>query len=252
MPDVQTPSGTEPRPASGDAAGGSDPLAHLYHMSTTAGVGSQDYVAINPTSIAALLLGLASAVVVLGNILLLVPLIGVICATVALAQISRSNQTQTGRGLAVGGLLLCILFGVGRLSFEAYQRLHAAGDEKQIAQLMQKLGDELHAANYEQAYALFDERFHSRVTLSAFTDEFQRFEKVGIGRVVSIEWNRQGMEFEQTPDSGAAYAGAMALYRFAGGGEPTRLIMQFDKSQGVWKITSIPNLFPVRKPSRPS
>lgn len=247
MPDVQTPSGTEPSPT-----GGADPLAHLYHMSTTAGVGSQDYVAINPTSIAALLLGLGSAVVVLGDILLLVPVIGAVCAIVALVQIGRSNQTQTGKGLAASGLLLCILFGGGRLGYNAWQRLHAANDEKQIVQLMHELGEDLNASRFEQAYGLFDERFHSRVDLPAFIDEFQRFEKRGIGRVVSIDWNGQGMEFEQTPDSGAAYAGAMGLFRFAGGGPPTRLIVQFNKSEGRWKVSSIPNLFPVRKASRPS
>jgi hypothetical protein len=252
MPDVQTPSGTDPNTSGNAPAGGQEALSHLYHMSTTAGVGSQDYVAINPTSIAALLLGLGSVVVVLGYILLLVPAVGIVCAIVALIQISRSNQTQTGRGLAISGLVLCVLFAGGRLGFAGYQRLHTASDERQVAQLMHELGDDLEARRYDQAYALFDDRFRARVDMAEFTQEFDNFIKVGIGRVLSIEWNRQGMEFEQTPDSGTTYGTAMGLFRFASGGEPTRLVIQFDKISGQWKITSIPNLFPAKKNSRPS
>jgi len=114
MPDVQTPGSTEPNATSAAA----DPLARLYHMSTTAGVGAQDYAAINPTAIAAVLLGLASATVVLGKILFVLPALGIICAIVALVQISRSNQTQTGKGLALLGLLLCFVFGGGRLGYD--------------------------------------------------------------------------------------------------------------------------------------
>lgn len=250
MPDVQTPSGTDPK-ASGNASGtGEEALSHLYHMSTTAGVGSQDYVAINPTAIAALILGFGSAVIVLGNILLLVPAIGIVCAIVALVQIGRSNQTQTGKGLAISGLVLCLLFAGGRLGYVGYQRLHAAQDEKQLAQLLHDLGDDLQAAKYQQAYALFDSRFQARVDMAEFTGEFERFVKVGVGRVVSIDWNHQPMEFEQTPDSGTTYATGMGLFRFASGGEPTRLVVQFDKINGQWKITSIPNLFPPKKNSR--
>lgn len=252
MPDVQTPSGTDPNAGSSASGSGQDALSHLYHMSTTAGVGSQDYVAINPTSIAALLLGLGSAVIVLGNILLLVPAIGIVCAIVALIQIGRSNQTQTGRGLAISGLVLCVLFAGGRLGFGAYQRVRAANDEKRLTQLMHELGDDLQAGKYEQAYALFDDRFHARVDMPEFTNEFDNFVKVGIGRIVSIDWNRQGMEFEQTPDSATTYATAMGLFRFASGGQPTRLVIQFDKINGQWKITSIPNLFPNKKSSKAS
>src|SRR5207248_1399492 len=116
MPDVkiETPSAPQPNATSGN------PLASLYKMSTTAGVGTQEYVAINGTSIAALILGVGSVVVVLSNILLVVPLAGVICALVAMRQIANSNGTQTGRGFAAIGLGLAALLGVSRLGWDGY------------------------------------------------------------------------------------------------------------------------------------
>ena len=53
-------------------------------MSTTAGLGSGDYVAINGTAIIAILLGVASAIVLFDSkMLLIVPLAGVVCAILA-------------------------------------------------------------------------------------------------------------------------------------------------------------------------
>ena len=248
MPDVQTPGTTDPN-APTAAPGSPDPLARLYHMSTTAGVGTQDYTAINPTAIAALLLGLASATIVLGRTMLIVPAIGVICAVIALIQISRSNQTQTGKGLALLGLLLCFAFGGGRVGFDAYAHWHTAADEQQIAGLMHELGQDLNGARYEQAYALFDDRFRSRVSLETFKTAWQGFENMPmVGRVQSVEWNHQNMEFEQSPDGTTAAAGAMGLFHFGqSNAEPTRLVIQFGKAEGHWQITNVPNVFPSKK-----
>src|SRR5439155_24799091 len=84
-----------------------DPLSHLHKMSTTAGLGSGEYVAINGTAIFALILGIVSALTLFEElVLLVVPLVGVVAAIVALRQISRSGGTQTGKGLATAGLVL--------------------------------------------------------------------------------------------------------------------------------------------------
>ena len=90
--------------------GDADPFAHLHKMSTTAGLGSGDYVAINGTAIAAILLGVCSALVLFNSLIfLLIPLLGVIAAIVAFKQISASNGTQTGREVAAIGMLLSFL-----------------------------------------------------------------------------------------------------------------------------------------------
>ena len=69
-------------------------------MSTTAGVGAGDYVAINGTAIAAVLLGVLSVIVLFDyRLFLLVPLAGVVCAVLAWAT-GRPQQRYAGRSRA--------------------------------------------------------------------------------------------------------------------------------------------------------
>src|SRR6476660_5325715 len=70
-----------------DDDSGPDPLASLHKMSTTAGITSQEYVAINIPSIVAFVLGIASLVAVLNPVLLVLPLAAVVTAYAALSQI---------------------------------------------------------------------------------------------------------------------------------------------------------------------
>src|SRR5438105_4379840 len=85
-----------------------DPIAHLHKMSTTAGLGSGDYVAVNPVAVFAALVGLASTLALADNVLLFIPLVGVVLAVLALWQIAHSNGTQTGRGIAWLGMILSL------------------------------------------------------------------------------------------------------------------------------------------------
>src|SRR5436309_10235622 len=95
-----------PADASTDNSGQDDLLAHLHKMSTTAGLGTTEYVAINPLAVATVFLGAASALALLDHTLLAIPVLAVVCAIVALRQVIRSGGTQTGRGIAVLGLVL--------------------------------------------------------------------------------------------------------------------------------------------------
>src|SRR5271167_101284 len=91
-----------------------DPFQRLHKMSTTAGLGSGDYVAINNAALTALLLGIASCLVLWGSTLLLViPALSVLSAILAFRQVSASNGTQTGKGMALLGLLLSLGMGGG-------------------------------------------------------------------------------------------------------------------------------------------
>src|SRR3954452_14484400 len=92
--------------AAAAAAPDDDPLARLHKMSTTAGLGTTDYVAINPTAVVAIFLGFASLLALLDNLLLAIPVVAIICSIWALMQIAKSGGTQSGRSLAVAGLLL--------------------------------------------------------------------------------------------------------------------------------------------------
>src|SRR5687767_9055265 len=94
MPDL---SPQPPHPQADRTAGangdGADPLAKLHRMSRTAGLGTQDYVAINVAAVVSALLGLASVLALVTSLLLVIPVAGVICGLVALYQIKDSNGT---------------------------------------------------------------------------------------------------------------------------------------------------------------
>jgi len=244
MADVQPPSNTEVP----DANQSVDPLAGLYHMSNTAGVSTQEYVAINPTAIAALLLGFSSILVVLSNILLVLPIVGIVCGVVAIVQIRNSNQTQMGRGLAILGLLLSILLGGGKTLYEGVNAVRVTSDETKIAQLIHEFGQDVVTGNYEKAYQRCNERFRERVPLAAFEQVMKGASQLpGLGALRSIEWNQHRMEIEEKPGASGTYAYAMALFEHVNSSYPQRLVISFENSSGVWSISDIESLFPSRK-----
>jgi len=103
MPELEPP-----RKSDEAASETPDPIAHLHKMSTTAGVGSQDYVAINNAAIVSVILGLCTALAFLGIPFLIVGAAGIVSGIIALLQIRHSNGTQGGRGLAILGMLLSL------------------------------------------------------------------------------------------------------------------------------------------------
>jgi hypothetical protein len=251
MPDLQPQTGPE---AIGDKEG-PDPLVGLYHMSNTAGVSTQDYVAINPTAIAALLLGLASVLIVLSNILVVIPIVGLGCGIIAIVQIRHSNQTQTGKVLAGLGILFAILFGGGKIGYDAVANYRVTGDEDQIAQATRELGKDLVAANYEHAYQQFTDAFRQRVPFSTFEQGMKSLEQVpGTGRLTSLEWNQQRMEIVKKPDTSLEDAYSMTLFNYSGVPQPRRVVIMFEKTPAPqrpsgyrWIPHDIPTLFETRK-----
>src|SRR5438477_8310665 len=154
MPQTQTdPSQTQP-PAPGD----DDPLAHLHKMSTTAGLGSGDYVAVNGTAVFALLLGIASALALMTEVLLVLPLAGLVTAIIGLRQINHSNGTQTGKGLVVIAMVLALGLGgfvLGRWATEGWRTRE---DRKAIHQLIADFSAKVKADDVSGAYQLFSPR----------------------------------------------------------------------------------------------
>jgi hypothetical protein len=232
----------------GSSPDAGDPLARLYHMSATAGVGTQEYVAINPTAVASLILGFGSILVLLSSMLLVIPVAGLICGIIAVIQIRRSNGTQTGMGLAASGILLSLAFGGGRAAYQIVRQFHTSADERQIAQLMEQLGSEINAGHYEQAYAMFGERFHNRVTLATFADAFKKFHDLAeVGDLESIRWNREPMLFEDQPGSDITVASAMGMFKFRDSPTTARSTVTFERIDGKWQINDLPELFPSKK-----
>ena len=227
-----------------------DPLATLYHMSTTAGLtsGAREYVAINACAIASFILGFASVLVFLSDVLLVIPLAAFICGVMAVVQIRGSNQTQTGMPLAVLGLLLSIGIGGGRAGYEVLRHYHASADEKEIAQLMQQFGQDLASDQYDKAYALCNDRFRQRVRLADFDNAFRSWRSIGgTGALKGIEWNREPMLFEEEPDTDITVASAMAFFHVSQDTNPRRAVISFEKSSGQWRIHGIEAIFPSKK-----
>ena len=145
MADVQTQS------APAAAGAGDDRIASLKKMSTTAGVGSQDYVSINPLAIGALLLGLISGLVVFTNVLFILPAAGVIFGIMAIRQINDSNGTQAGKTWAIVGIALSVLIGGGVLASRAAAGWATRGDQRQISELIDALGRDVAGGSYAEA-----------------------------------------------------------------------------------------------------
>src|SRR5687767_1908080 len=100
-------------PTTDARADGAEAFPNLYHMSATAGRGTQEYVAINQTAVAGFLLGLGSLLALVHPILLLVPLAAVVCAIISMRQVRLSNGTQTSRAQGIPLSLLGLLLGLG-------------------------------------------------------------------------------------------------------------------------------------------
>lgn len=240
MPDLQEQSG--PVAGGGAPAENGDTLSKLYHMSTTAGVGTQEYVAINPTAVAALILGLASVLALLSSVLLVIPVAGLICALVSISQIRKSNETQTGLALAACGLILSIGLGGGKAGYSIIKRYHVSADEHRVAELMHELGQDLRAENYEKAYALFNDRFHDRISRTTFDNAFAAYKKSS-GVIESIEWNGEPMIMEEEAGNEVTVASGMAFFKFEKDPAPRRSVIVFEKADGKWRVADIEQIF---------
>ena len=211
-------------------------------MSTTAGVTNLDYVAVNQTAIVAALLGFASALSFFGNLLLIIPIIGVIFAVVAMRQISHSSGTQTGKLLAIAGLLLCVLLGGWAITKEALAIAAVKGDENKIASTLSQLGQLLHDGKYKEAYALHDDDFQNRVKFAQFESRWKSIQSPQpLGRVQKMEWNGVSPSFGS--EGGSPMAALKAMMRFEKAqDERVDLIMR--RVGDRWLISHFPSFFP--------
>jgi hypothetical protein len=220
-----------------------DPLAKLHHMSTTAGLGTTEYVAINPVAVASILLGLASALALLDNILLVIPLAAIICSIISLRQIANSNGTQTGKGLVTLGLLLAIGFAGFIGSRAATAAIRTRHDREAIATLVNENGQRLKSSDYEGAYTLFSPRFQQRVKQQAFVERWTYFRDKSVGNVSNLEWNKQAV-FEYDRAAGVPMAYSIVIMTFPKLPDPSRQEVIFAKDDGKWAFEDMPNLFP--------
>jgi hypothetical protein len=229
---------------------GKDPLSGLYKMSTTAGLGSADYVAINATSIVALLLGVASILcLIFGTGLLVVPVAAVICAVIAWRQISNSSGTQSGRILAIGGLALALVFGGMQLVRSAQAAARQRADEAELNAVISTFGDAIKAHNYDAAYALFSEAFSRQVPKADFVQKWKPLENhPTLGALKSVEGNG-AFSFEFDSASDLRYAVTLLVLTFEKAQTPSRFDVVFRRQGDKWVIENIPTLFNQQPPA---
>ena len=268
------------------ATGPIDPLTGLRKMSTTAGVGLSDYVAINPIAIASTLLGLGSVLVpVLDyNFLLIIPIAAVVTAIIAWRQIRRSNGTQTGNGLALLGVVLAVLIGGGTVAAQVITTIRYKPDTDQVSAMVAKLGDEIRLANQEEvlarpatptsrpaltmgpqkrtaaeidheiamrrhyhtAYMMFSDKFRARVIEERFARKWSEMNFGGAGGLKSMQWNGH-IDYQSDTGSGAPVAELVAWIHLNNSQELIHEDMIFTKIAGPWEIDDIPSLFPPEK-----
>jgi hypothetical protein len=220
-------------------------------MSVTAGLGSGDYVAVNVTAVVAVLFGLASVLAALGYVLLIIPLVGIILALVALAQIRDSNGTQTGRGLALAGLILSGGISAAVIGYRGIEAIHYHADQQQIAALCQKFGQLVAQQQFDQAYELFSPQFQKRVALNPFKIHLTALQR---GDVVppmdAIAWN--GRVRFQSDQEGSQTALTMIRIHYKGSDQDDRQPALFRRSSAGWRIDELPMMFSEdRETSRP-
>lgn len=229
------------------ASSGVDPLASLYKMSTTAGLGSQDYVAVNVLSVVTLALGLASGLVLLDNILLIIPVVGVVIGILSLVQIRRSSGTQTGAAWAVIGLLLCLGLAGYKFGNEAVAAAKTYADESAIEQVVVDVGDFVKKPETtDKAYALFTDAFKARVSLDLFKSRWASFRsRELIGELTAIRSNGI-VRVEVDPKTGTiqGVAGTISAYSKIPAGTGDRRNFFFIKDARGWRVEGIPDLFP--------
>jgi hypothetical protein len=217
-------------------------------MSTTAGVTNLDYVAVNQTAIAAVLLGLLSALSFFGYLLLVIPIVGAVFAVIALRQIAGSNGTQTGRGLAVLALALCVVLGGTAIAREVIAVMRVKGTESAIAATITKLGDSVRQEKYKEAYELFDPDFRSKVSLDRFQARWQTVQSANLGKLEVFEWNGVTPVFESAEGHRLAITKARA--KFVKGFDD-RFDVILREVDGRWEIMRLESFFPTAPPQGP-
>jgi len=225
---------------------GSDPLASLFKMSTTAGLGSQDYVAVNVLSVVTLALGLASGLVLLDNILLVIPIAGIVIGVLSLIQIRKSAGTQTGTAWATLGLLLCLGLAGYKFGNGAIAAANSHADQSALSQMITDLGRDVSQADTtEKAYALFSDDFRTRVTPEVFKTRWAMMRsRELLGDLTTIESNGiYRIDTDPKTKETRGVTGTIFAYsKISTGGERRNFF--FIKTPNGWKLDNIPDLFP--------
>lgn len=228
-----------------------DPIASLHKMSTTAGAGSADYVAINNVAIVSAVLGLVTGLAFFGWPFMLVGIAAIVCGVVALWQIGHSNGTQGGRLVAWLGIILSLVMTGGALAKELSRISEQRKQENAINQRIVELGEYVKAGEYQKAYALFDASTFQQVFTFAQFEAFWKSQQGPtsyFGPVMDMQGNNI---FAFSPTEGGQGAQTKVKVRFAKSPNlDYRWSISLVNRGDGWRIVSMPDIFvPPRPPS---
>jgi hypothetical protein len=230
-----------------DPANAPDPLATLHRMSTTAGVASQQYVAVNATAIIAVIVGIVSVLAFVEPVLLFIPAAGVVVSVIAWRQIRGSSGTETGLLLALLGFALSA--GLGSLvTYRTIgEHLRMREDVRLMSAAVQGLTADVKAKRYEEAYQRFNVVFRQRVSLPVFRAHWEFYQRPEVsGPLLSAEWN--GVDPHEDKIKGGDERVAMLPfilnYQKA---ETSRYNFLFRDVGSGWQLEDVPAIFSPQK-----
>lgn len=229
--------------------GSTDSLGSLHKMSRTAGLSGQEYVAVNATAVAALLLGLVSSAAVMADILLILPLATLVVAIVAIIQVRNSGGTQTGQGLAIGGLILAIVFCgfVGGNAIAERQTINA--EKGEIANLISQLGTNISKGDYDAAWDQFGPAFTAGVKKETFKTIWAQNQANPLyGHISGMHWNGF-LDVQIDKESGVRIARGYVIMDLDGGRSDKRSTIFRKIPDRGWVIESIESYFPQAQPA---
>jgi hypothetical protein len=228
---------------------GDNSLAALHRMSTTAGVSAQEYVAVNLAAVAAVITGLATALIFLSPLWLAVPVVAIVMSIVALQQISHSNGTQTGRLLAWGGIVLAIGITGVQLGGQYMERATKQPLRNEVLATCDALGQALMAEDYQKAWGMFSDQFRAtkKIDFKAFRQQLASLQASSeVGKIKSLKSN--GLVDVQ----GGPSAATMIVVNWDKAARVGRYVIVMGKRNGVWQIDDLPLLFPTPMQAPPS
>ncbi len=190
----------------------SDPFRRLHKMSTTAGVGAHDYVAVNTPAVVSAIAGAASLSALLTPGMLVVPGFAIVCAVVAWMQIGKSNGTQTGRLIAVFGFLTGLAFSTYVVAGQVREARAFAESRRDIAQLFTDFSAATAKGDHKAAYEVFGPAFQSQTKFPNFSAFLKLLEdNPNYGKITSITWNERLQAVADATGEGSDLARASVI-----------------------------------------
>jgi hypothetical protein len=244
----------------------------LYQMSRTAGVGLQDYASVNVACVLAITVGVITLILSLvfkgADIYFFTGAIAFVLGVVGFVQVQNSNQTQTGKMLAIGGVVAagigCALAGFDKFRIVREDIQH----RKDIVAFLETFGQTLQGGEmdkvFDEFHPTFQARFKDQKALLMFSQRMQDFangQSSGGIRFVKIDSDASAnppvIQINRRFGSDDVYADVLMYVHYPAFATPpkegeirvperVKLPVRVIKTDEQWKISGLDAFFPVQ------